>query len=126
MGCDIHAFIEYQCDDYHVTQSQVFIDRWYILFGALAGVRDSDVVNLFPARGLPEDIGVETRGAWYDWQDDAHHASWLTTAEFEQAIAVLGERFEVTNAIDVQTVLATMRHLDASSHLARLVFWFDS
>ena len=73
MGCDIHVFMEYKSK----TSDRPFMRGWprinpgrdYLLFGKLAGVRDS-YHQMFEPRGLPADIG---------WQ--ASHDAYLYIVE---------------------------------------------
>lgn len=86
MGCDIHAHIEIHLVDkdgsaawHHYAIPR--IDRWYWLFGLLAGVRDRSVSPIVPPRGVPPDATAVTRMDYEGWGQDAHSASWFGTAE---------------------------------------------
>lgn len=65
MGCDIHAYIDY--DEYvydnkkHVSCiAELHLGRNYELFGLMAGVRCPDLA-LFSPRGLPENFSWHTK-----------------------------------------------------------------
>lgn len=59
MGCDIHAYIEYNNGlRWSAISDQLNLDRNYGLFSALAGVRKgSEKIKHFKLRGVPKDIG---------------------------------------------------------------------
>lgn len=57
------------------------IDRWYKLFGLLAGVRDKDVKPISPPKGLPEDLSTITNLSRATWGREAHDYSWLDASE---------------------------------------------
>ena len=64
MGCDIHGYIEYSTETLVDKNWRLFcklhIDRDYILFNALAGVR-GDKTNLFPLKGLPKILSWQVK-----------------------------------------------------------------
>lgn len=62
MGCDIHMYVEYRSptmrEDYWSSFGErINPGRNYTLFGYLAGVRDTEVKQIVPSRGLPENLG---------------------------------------------------------------------
>jgi hypothetical protein len=68
VGTDIHAFIEYRSssDEFWRTQSEVFLEREYSLFSAIAGVSGpEDIDTLFEPRGFPEDASAFAQRAYY-------------------------------------------------------------
>lgn len=83
MGCDIHGFIEYKAKDekdwrsksWHNFGAEFHLDRNYIMFAFLAGVRNywedkglkSSVYNL---KGIPDDIGFWTQDSYYMYISD--------------------------------------------------------
>jgi hypothetical protein len=103
MGCDIHAYTEWQGGDgkWHKVGDAFPLDdfdkewsgkdfgdspfnwRSYGLFGFLAGVRNySRAPVIAEPRGLPTDMSVEIRAIWdEDWDLDGHTPSWLSRAE---------------------------------------------
>jgi hypothetical protein len=84
MGCDIHAFIEFQENDsgqfQSVTEDELFIPRDYELFSAIAfgdgGITDD---LLYPPRGLPTNYSFAVRELFF-----------TTAKEFEQILEGLG------------------------------------
>jgi len=101
MGCDIHMYIEkkdktstasagdwipaqgfMKVDDdrVDVPYPDRFNDRDYLLFGMLAGVRDSSN-QIFTPKGFPDDASKEVRTVFEEWGRDAHTPSYLTLAE---------------------------------------------
>lgn len=68
MGTDIRTFIEYRSssDEIWRTHSEVFPERDYRLFAAIAGVRrDEDSPVLFEPRGFPADASAFAQRAYY-------------------------------------------------------------
>lgn len=68
MGTDIRTFIEYRLspDDIWLTHSEVFLERDYRLFSAIAGVRGAeDDITLFEPRGFPADASAFAQLAYY-------------------------------------------------------------
>lgn len=115
MGCDITAHIEWNNEGDWEHFAEVFLPRWYVAFGLLAGVRGEDA--LFTPRGLPENLSDEVREEREDC--DGHSDSWLSTADMMQVV----ERLEAYGeGIEYKATLAAMVALGE----ARLVFWFDS
>ena len=68
MGCDIHAFIEYKHlleDRWSAISGQLYLDRNYGLFSALAGVRSyGDAIDYLEPRGIPDDISWMTESKY--------------------------------------------------------------
>lgn len=82
MGCDIHMFIEGKLkgEDEWTLINQPDVDRWYSLFGKLAGVRGSQEPIVEP-KGFPTDASKATRAVYEYWGPDAHTPSFLTWEE---------------------------------------------
>ena len=95
MGCDIHMYIEkmrngkwvpaqgfVEIDDgvIDVPYNDRFSDRDYLLFGMLAGVRDS-TNQMFEPKGFPSDASPELNAVYKGWEPVAHTPSYLTLAE---------------------------------------------
>lgn len=125
MGCDIHAGIEYRDrDHWEVFAREVELPRSYRVFSALAGVRNYHEESIEPIsepRGLPDDLSW-----WMKPDEDGHwlgdHSfSWVTTAEFEEALKRSDE-----GRAEYRAVLAAMKVLEAEGWTARLVFGFDN
>lgn len=139
MGCDIHVHIE--CQRYRergVCSWQSFAamgfePRDYELFGAMTNgeVRAPAPDGVaFPPRGYPADADDDANEAYYEGPDywkretpcpDWHTPSWLTTAEYVQAMERVGDVDYFWRAVAV-----AMQSLEASGHPARIVFWFDN
>lgn len=75
MGMDIHSYIEtFDAAAWHWNRGDLFdhgsapgckpwgpFDRSYGLFGFLAGMRDHNVPQIHPCRGLPADVSPDVR-----------------------------------------------------------------
>lgn len=98
MGCDIHLYIEKKKNGKWVP-AQGFMDtgnydntpdvpypdkqlsdRDYLLFGFLAGVRDTTNQHFKP-KGFPKDASKEVKAVFNEWGDDGHTPSYLTLEE---------------------------------------------
>jgi hypothetical protein len=68
MGCDIHAYIEYEGGPDRPFEAlflgEVELPRNYRVFKTLAGLR-SDTPPLFPPRGIPEDVSEAAFEGYY-------------------------------------------------------------
>ena len=82
MGCDIHCHFEIKVYGEWHHYSQPKVDRWYQLFGKLAGVRDESQKPIAPVRGLPKDVSFTTKFDSDHWGIDGHTRSWITSKEF--------------------------------------------
>jgi hypothetical protein len=86
MGCDIHAYMEFKPKG--STQwsgwPRINLDRNYLMFGKLAGVR-SDCEPVVPPRGIPSDLSYWANGDWWLLVDDKHadSESWCSQAQAE-------------------------------------------
>jgi hypothetical protein len=97
MGCDIHAYIDYdyfymekKTKEYWVRNfATVNLNRNYSLFYALANVRYDP--NRMPPnqglepKGLPKDVSDYVKNSAEDWSSDMHSSSWLTVKELKDA-----------------------------------------
>lgn len=81
MGCDITGNVEIKIKGQWHNWSPLRINRWYKLFGKIAGVRSDEADPIVEPRGLPDDISIVTRLAYERDADDAHHQGWLTVEE---------------------------------------------
>jgi hypothetical protein len=112
MGCDIHLY--WESKDYYSNEwtlrKKLEGDRDYFLFSLMAGVRNyyGAMPNLFPPRGIPQDVSLETLAEYsvpynqrYEqnesqhWElgpyrrmthPDWHSASWLTRSEVAEVV----------------------------------------
>ena len=69
MGCDIHAYIQYKekksaSNYWQGFGGEIILDRSYMMFGVLAGVRDSPKYYHEP-KGLPEHLSWQCEGDLY-------------------------------------------------------------
>ncbi len=160
MGTDIHIHIEYlrrkkSKKPHWIHPGEEFdADRRYSVFGILAGLR-SDIKPLYPPRGLPGDITMETYRHYKDYGGEAHIASWLTTQEFGECLDVV-ERIVEERSKQPKTDLQCnielvekllrnyhddndddwlksyrllykyMKDSDDDGEPARIIFWFDN
>lgn len=83
MGCDIHAHVEIKYKGKWEHYSVANIDRWYKLFGVMAGVR-GDGPSIIAPRGIPEDVSVVTKLEIERWDGDAHTHSWFGKEELSE------------------------------------------
>ena len=141
VGCDIHGRIEVRdstggawraCDD-----MRDYVGRYYRMFAALFGVRDSyGVVPLAAQRDIPEDVAPETLreyGARQSaWQTGYHSASWVSWSELVPFIgAHAADRNEWDDPLispEWEALFVTMERYAAvyGGDGVRLVVWFDS
>lgn len=83
MGCDIHAHVELRYHGKWEHYAIPHIDRWYDLFGIMAGVR-GEVAPIVEPKGVPDDMSVITRLDWEWWDGDVHTASWFNEDEIDK------------------------------------------
>ncbi len=137
MGCDIHLYQEVKVGGVWWLYSTPRIDRWYALFGKMAGVRGDGPAIIAP-KGIPEDASAITRLCLKDWKLDAHNHSWLDTDEIgELERWIVGQRIrEQDDFISVSYDLWGYCNGDDWSNYkpestegiedVRFVFWFDN
>lgn len=84
MGCDIHLHTEVKIEGKWRHWGNPGIDRWYVLFEKMAGVR-GDIENAIVApKGLPEDITFETKFDYENYGGGMHSMSWLSVEEIDE------------------------------------------
>ena len=122
MGCDIHAYIEY--DDYgdgkYDMWAKLHLNRHYLLFSVLADVRNNGEIEPVSApKGLPGNLSLGVADE-YENRADGHSESFLRLAEVGEAL----DRIKKTKygSVDLEIIYEIMKRLENS----RLVFWFDS
>lgn len=165
MGADIHVVIEAKLDDKWIgvwtdeIVSKVHTDldpnrrlRWerpelverhYVFFGMLAGVRNSDFTDAFESgvasRGIPDDasdltvlctIGVDTVTGYHSFgccslTDFCEIKANALTHIREDGIRPQGVE-ELREWFDCQGAVDTMMTLNEQDLEFRVVFWFDS
>lgn len=137
MGCDIHLHVEIKHKEKGwLHYSAPSIDRWYLLFGRMAGVRTDEVEPISKPRGLPDDMSEMTRLCYEDQADDAHSMSWLGRDE----IKILNEFIRECRQKPWENFDAKCGYLLGNSLAfedsdrckpewlidCRIVFWFDN
>ena len=80
MGADIHAYLEENINGTWVHFCNLDVDRSYMLFGVLAGVRDP-YVPIAPLRGVPSDASQQVLKELDCWDLDAHSRTWYSLNE---------------------------------------------
>lgn len=157
MGCDIHSVIQGQWlepDNGHtdatcwVTVAEGFHERFYKLFGLLAGVRSNELKPPSEPRGLPHDFKIrddhttpipqsfhfrsifrhpDSMSPWEFYMGE-HSYTWFTAAEIEAAWnscrdedvkRKLGEVMDLFRKLDI-------RHWQPKLKNWRIVIGFDS
>lgn len=127
MGCDIHATIEAK-HTHPESWWEVWATgdlgtiRWYVTFGALAGVRGEDCQPVALPRGIPEDSPQRHDDTWLG----DHSRSWLTLEETEEAHRRALAAAPGVTMTGLEGVIAILRHLRDRGETARFVFGFDS
>lgn len=87
MGCDIHAHSELKINGKWHHMSELDIDRNYMLFTKMAGVRNYDAeIPISEARGIPKDVSELTKFLCDDYGSDGHSHSWLSSKEIKELI----------------------------------------
>lgn len=128
MGCDIHAIMErrrYPDDpmfaDVWINAGDPDLDREYMLFGALAGVRSVEMPSLSRDRGLPDDVTDIFEAYTESWRLDAHNHGWVTLAEMK---AYDPEPYPYP--AQWNDLIAKLDSLPGGEDDKRLVFFFDN
>src|SRR5665213_427516 len=115
MGCDIHMYIEKRDDSGHawrideghtydedeldaagnveyegdLDDLEASVGRSYQMFHIMAGVRSGEV-QLFEARGVPDDASPEYLKTVDRWSGDGHTHSYLSLEEFRKCLEAYG------------------------------------
>ncbi len=80
MGCDIHLHVEQKVSGKWEHYNYPRIDRSYVLFGKMAGVRGEEKPISLP-KGFPDDASYPTTLDYRRWGEDGHSHSWLNREE---------------------------------------------
>jgi hypothetical protein len=81
MGCDIHLHIEVKLNGKWEHYAAPSVNRYYVMFERMAGVR-GDITNAISIpKGLPEDVTTITRYDADRMGSDGHSHSWLGVDE---------------------------------------------
>jgi hypothetical protein len=142
MGTDIHLHVELRVNGRWEHYAMPSVDRWYSLFGVMAGVRGGEQPIVQP-KGVPEDMSVITRLCYeYDGQD-AHTASWFNEEEINRLSCWLEQKQKLNQysgySLEYGVLKGTYLFGDGLTDFktcpgclpkgcdsVRLVFWFDS
>ena len=108
----------------------VFInDRLYFVFAILG--MGGDIDPLFPLRGLPGDLTLETYNDYKQWGREALDVSWLTTLEFGKCLDTVDRivKEECSYAEDdwlknYVYIYRNMKESEDDGEPARIIFWF--
>lgn len=148
MGCDIHLHVEVKIDGKWEHYAAPSVTRWYQLFGAMAGVRDTEERPIVKPKGFPGDASIVTKIVRDAYGIDGHTDSWFNHDE----IMMLEDRLEEWARTDGETrpwntydleggILHTylagnrftsqwryddVKYLPDGITDVRFVFWFDS
>lgn len=125
MGCDIHFYAERPVGDMWEEIPPPdqyplgwYVDRNYVLFALLAGVRNNDQEPISEPRGLPKDVSPEVLAEAEHWGRDGHSHSWLTV---DEALAGI----ETSKTEWLGSLPQALHAIKAIHHKSRVVFWFD-
>jgi hypothetical protein len=139
MGCDIHGWVEirpYNFDkDYWTAVYDIdHLERNYLMFARLFGVRLEEIPALAPNRGLPSNGDHDAHDDWRKidatyWEADGHSFSWIGLDEIiaheKELLAPLPpqETFQKW-----QMLFNIMKELGKVYGIenVRLVAWFDN
>lgn len=87
MGCDIHAHVEIKIKGVWHHYSCPPIQRHYLLFEKICGVR-GEIENAIAApRGVPDDISIVTKLCNEYDGIDGHSHTWLNAVELDNLIS---------------------------------------
>lgn len=109
---------------------QPYVGRNYILFGALAGVREynMEIISDF-AKGLPVDVSTEVCGILDSWGIDGHSHSYLTVKELIDSKYYKMSEKELNDigmgSFFFKSVVDTLLNMGDPEDV-RIVFWFDN
>lgn len=88
MGTDIYLHQEVKINGAWHHYRHHSVARSYRLFAIMAGVRNRDELEpIAQPKGVPSDATVLTLFDYETYEDDSHHASWLSSSEIEAVFA---------------------------------------
>lgn len=151
MGTDIHLHVELRVNGTWEHYACPSVQRWYALFGVMAGVR-GDAPPIAIPKGVPCNMSIITRMSYEHHGRDAHTASWFNEDEIDKLVAWLKEREQIDRdagrelpplGYDLEheilrgtylfdSSLTSFKHYHNVEYLprgcdaVRLVFWFDN
>lgn len=100
MGCDIHFYVENKFEGkwFNVFSDEWYVDRNYLLFGLLAGVRSNLLNPISPIKGLPSDVSPFVLKERESWSVDAHSMSYYLLSEL---LAVKNNNFMLPVSLNI-------------------------
>lgn len=137
MGCNLHGYLEVNKNpeserQYWHTVHELPYTRNYVFYAVLAGVRNYwNITPISAPKGLPEDVGMMSKGQAEDDGPDGHTHSWLTYKELSDYdwLSTTSD-FMVIDKIDMffKALMGEMRFLagEYGGENVRIVFWFDN
>ena len=128
MGCDIHVLFQEKRGEIWVPISPImYFDRDYDSFGALAGVRNSSVHQMYTERGLPENLLFpHTKGNELDTYIGDHSFSWLTLKELKKMRTKLAKTDKDSEFYTLNQIIDALAQRVGAEDKLRIVFGFDS
>ena len=124
MGCDIHAFEEWEiAGAWHFAKRHRIV-RSYELFARMCGVRayDDPVTPIAKDRGLPDGMSVVVK-AMHDYEDgDCHSESWLTWNEVMTLEDEWAAKYPRSQLFDYPDENVGAKRVTGR----RLIVWFDN
>jgi hypothetical protein len=145
MGCDIHVHVEVKIKGKWLHYGVYFVERNYLLFAILAGVRNYDKVLPFvEPRGIPKDVSDLTLFDWERSETDWHTPSYINDREVEALNARLLAAKAIKHPDTISDCLKGFylfgnnmdsyvqypedgkRLFGMGYEASRIVFWFDN
>lgn len=140
MSCDIHVHVEIKLNGKWEHYNHPSVNRNYLLFAKIAGVRsDHTVEPVAMGRGLPDNLSVTTKLDSELWGTDGHSHSWMTANEAEEVTEWYNKKSSVDynrpplfgylfeNSLDsyLKYPIDFLREVALGFEEARVVFWFN-
>ena len=134
MGADIHGAIQHRENDSWWSVMRLgLIDRDYRMFRSLAGVRGDGTAPVVMPRGVPSGWECWHEGECKDAEyhdcplsPDSHHPTWLTLAEYSEALRRAENEEESPPEMLDDDWWAIEAVLTVYGEEGRVVLWFDN
>jgi hypothetical protein len=128
MGCDIHVmFQEKRGESWEPISPITYFGRDYASFGALAGIRDSSVYQMYTQRGLPENLLFpHVRGEEINTYIGDHSFSWLTLKELKKIRKKVAKTDKDYQFYTLEDIIDQLGQRAGAEDKLRIVFGFDS
>ena len=137
MARDIHLHVEYyrrkkgKKPRWVHSENNFINDRLYFVFSIIG--MGGDINPLFPLRGLPGDLTLETYNDYKQWGGEALDVSWLTSHEFGKCLDTIDRIVkEECSYVDNDWlenyiyIYKCMKESEDEGEPARIIFWFDN